>query len=76
MASDHHRYRADEAKALTGEAARNKLALLTTEKDAARMQRDGALADLASRTRALPVSLTVRESADFRQLVLGACKRA
>jgi tetraacyldisaccharide 4'-kinase len=73
---DHHRYRADEAKALIDEATRNKLALLTTEKDAARMRGDPALTDLAARTRALPVSLTVKENGDFRKLVLGACKRA
>src|SRR5436190_10126609 len=73
---DHHRYRAGEAKALIDDAARNCLALATTEKDAARMQGETALSELAKRARTLPVSLTVKESGDFRKLVLDACGRA
>jgi len=73
---DHHRYSARDAKALIEETAAKSLSLLTTEKDAARIQGDPALSDLAAGTRALPVSLTVAESADFRTLVLGACKRS
>ncbi len=74
--SDHHRYSIKEARRLLEEAKRNKLSLLTTEKDAARIQSDVALGELAARTRALPVTLTVTESEDFRKLVLGVCKRA
>ena len=69
---DHHRYRADEAAALINEAERNGLALLTTEKDLARMQSDASVATLAARSRALPVNLTVSEAEEFQRLVLGA----
>jgi len=74
--SDHHRFSIKEARRLLDEAMRNKLVLLTTEKDAARIRSDAALGELAARARVLPVSLTVTESEDFRKLVLGACKRA
>ena len=70
--ADHHRYRADEAAALTNEAERNGLVLLTTEKDLARMHGDPNVAKLAARARALPVSLAVAEQEDFQRLVLGA----
>jgi tetraacyldisaccharide 4'-kinase len=72
---DHHRYGADEAAALIAEAERNGLALLTTEKDLARMQGDPALAKLAAGAHALPVNLTITESDKFRKLVFAACKR-
>ena len=74
--SDHHRFSIKEARRLLDEAKRNKLVLLTTEKDAARLQSDAALGELAARARVLPVSLTVAESEALRELVLGACKRA
>ena len=73
--SDHHRFSIKEARRLLEEAKRNKLVLLTTEKDAARLQSDAALGELAARARVLPVSLTVAESEALRELVLGACKR-
>ncbi|TMI99922.1 MAG: tetraacyldisaccharide 4'-kinase [Alphaproteobacteria bacterium] len=69
---DHHRYRADEATALLNEAERNRLTLLTTEKDLARMQGDASLATLAARARALPVDLRITEDEDFRSFLLGA----
>jgi len=69
---DHHRYGADEAAALLNEAERNGLALLTTEKDLARLHGDASVAKLAARSRALPVNLKVTEEEDFRRLVLGA----
>jgi len=72
---DHHRYRAADAAALLGEAERHDLALVTTEKDLARMQGDGGLAALAARTRALPVELVISEQDAFRRLVLSAVKR-
>jgi tetraacyldisaccharide 4'-kinase len=74
--ADHHRYRADEAAALLAEAERHGLALVTTEKDLARLQGDPALAALAARACALPVELIVDEQGDFRRLVLGASQRA
>jgi tetraacyldisaccharide 4'-kinase len=73
--SDHHRYSIKEARRLLEEAGRNKLVLLTTEKDAARLRSDAALGELAARTRTLPVTLRVGEEQDFRKLVLGVCKR-
>ena len=69
---DHHRYRADEAAALINQAERDGLALLTTEKDLARMQGDASVATLAVRSRALPVDLTVSEAEEFQRLVLAA----
>jgi tetraacyldisaccharide 4'-kinase len=74
--ADHHRYRAGEAAALIAEADRNALDLLTTEKDLARMQGDRAVASLAARARALPVTLTVGESEDFARLIRRALGRA
>jgi tetraacyldisaccharide 4'-kinase len=73
---DHHRYRADEAAALVAEARRERLILLTTEKDMARLSGDPAAQTLAERARALPVTLSVTEFEDFRKLVLGALRRA
>ena len=72
---DHHRPRAREAAALLGEAARGQLLPLTTEKDLARMQGDGALAQLRAAARALPVALEVTEAEEFSRLVLGAVRR-
>ena len=69
---DHHRYRADEAAALIKEAGRAGLTLLTTEKDLARMQGDAGVAELAARSRTLPVNLKITEEDDFHRLVLGA----
>jgi tetraacyldisaccharide 4'-kinase len=74
--ADHHRYRADEATALLAEAERRDLALVTTEKDLARMQGDPSLAALAARVHVLPVELIVSERDKFRQLVLGAAQRS
>jgi tetraacyldisaccharide 4'-kinase len=71
---DHHRYRGDEATALLSEAKRHGLALLTTEKDLARMQGEARLAQLAVRAHALPVTLKITEEDEFRRLVLGACR--
>jgi len=73
--SDHHRFSIKDARQLLEEAKRNKLSLLTTEKDAARIQADAGLGKLAA-VAVLPVSLTVGESEAFRTLVLGARKRA
>jgi tetraacyldisaccharide 4'-kinase len=71
---DHHRYRATEARALLMEAARNKLVLLTTEKDFARIKGDASLARLADGAIALPVSLAVSESNEFHNFVLGSLR--
>lgn len=70
--ADHHLYRASEANALVREATQNGLSLLTTEKDLARIKGDTALVALAERARALPVSLVISESEDFRKLLLAS----
>jgi tetraacyldisaccharide 4'-kinase len=73
---DHHRYSVAEARALLREAERGGLALLTTEKDLARLKDDAAAAPLAQRAQALPVTMRIAEAAEFERLVLGAVKRA
>lgn len=54
---DHHRYTTVEAADLLARAERDKLALLTTQKDHARLQGDPALAELRRRSKTLPVDL-------------------
>jgi tetraacyldisaccharide 4'-kinase len=66
---DHHRYMRADAGALCGEAERSGLSLVTTEKDMARLQRDGDAAELVARSRALPVTLTFDDEAGFRSLL-------
>lgn len=61
---DHHRYTADECAALIAAADRDRLDLVTTEKDLARMRGDPAAVALAARARALPVTLAFREGED------------
>jgi len=68
--ADHHRYSWREAKALCEEADRDELALVTTEKDIARLQGEDALSELLRRTRALPVALTLDDEAAFRAFLL------
>lgn len=67
--ADHHRYTRFDAQALCEEADRDGLVLVTTEKDAARMQGDEAVAQLAARSRALPVTLTFDDELGFRGLL-------
>jgi tetraacyldisaccharide 4'-kinase len=77
--ADHHGYTRDEAAALCNEADRGGLALVTTEKDLARLQGDAATAELAKRARALPVRLVLDEEAAFKAFVLArlaAARRA
>jgi tetraacyldisaccharide 4'-kinase len=69
--ADHHRYSQREAKALCEEAARDDLALVTTEKDLVRLQGEDALSELCGRTRALPVALTFDDEAAFRTFLVG-----
>jgi tetraacyldisaccharide 4'-kinase len=67
---DHHRFTRAEADALCGEADRDGLILLTTEKDVARMRGDADAAELAARAQALPVTLELADQADFQALLL------
>jgi tetraacyldisaccharide 4'-kinase len=72
---DHHRYTAAEAAALAEEAERRDLMLLTTEKDLARLAGDEAVAPLAARARALPVTLVLDEPERFGRFVRDALAR-
>jgi tetraacyldisaccharide 4'-kinase len=73
--ADHHRYSARDAASLVAEAERLELQLVTTEKDLARLRGDLAVAELAERARALPVSLQIAEMDEFRRVLLAACIR-
>lgn len=67
---DHHRYSGEEGAGLVMQAEHDGLALLTTEKDRARMTGEPLLAALAARAHVLPVTLVVDEADDLRRLVL------
>ena len=73
--ADHHRYSAAEARALIRAAEQDKLDLLTTEKDLARLQDDATVATLAERARALPVTMKIDETDAFAGLVRDACAK-
>jgi tetraacyldisaccharide 4'-kinase len=72
---DHHRYTAEEAAMLIMQAEHDGLALLTTEKDRARMAGEPLLAALAARAHGLPVTLKVIEADELRRLVLSKVRR-
>ena len=65
--ADHHRYTGREAAALCEEAERDGLALVTTEKDLARLS--GEEQPLSARARALPVTLVFEDAAGFESLL-------
>jgi tetraacyldisaccharide 4'-kinase len=69
---DHHRYTPGEIADLLAQADRERLALVTTEKDLARLAGDPHASELVARTTALPVTLQVRDAAGFERMVLGA----
>jgi tetraacyldisaccharide 4'-kinase len=73
--ADHHRYTPAEAAALIGEAGRQGLTLVTTEKDRARMAGDASLNVLFEQSQALPVTLAVDDEACFRDFVRKVLKR-
>lgn len=68
---DHHRYTAADARRLLDQAAAEGLALVTTEKDMARLTGSPALETLAAACRALPVQLMFEDAAAVTAL-LGA----
>ena len=72
---DHHRFTAQEAAALLARADHDRLTLVTTEKDCARMAGEPALAALAARAQALPVTLAMDEADELRKLVLAKLRR-
>ncbi len=68
--ADHHRYTPSEAEVLVAQAAAEDLQLVTTEKDLVRLAGDPAVAALAERARALPVTLAVEDESAFRHFLL------
>jgi tetraacyldisaccharide 4'-kinase len=72
---DHHRYTAEQAALLIMQAEHDGLALLTTEKDHARMAGEPLLAALSSRAHVLPVTLVVEEADELRRLLLAKLRR-
>jgi tetraacyldisaccharide 4'-kinase len=66
---DHHRYTAEEAAELIMRAEHSGLALLTTEKDHARMTGERLLEALAARAHTFHVAMVVEEADEFRRLV-------
>jgi tetraacyldisaccharide 4'-kinase len=72
---DHHRFTAEEAAELIMDAEHDGLALLTTEKDKARMAGDPLTETLAGRAHVLPVTLVVEEIEELRQRVMAALQR-
>jgi tetraacyldisaccharide 4'-kinase len=71
---DHHRFAPDEIARLMAEADAQRLTLVTTEKDLARLAGDPAARELAARAVALPVTLQVGGDA-FARLVIDAAAR-
>ncbi len=71
---DHHRYSAEDAANLIMQADRGGLALLTTEKDRARMAGERIL-DALSCAHALPVTMAVKEVDELRRLVMTKLQR-
>jgi tetraacyldisaccharide 4'-kinase len=72
---DHHRYTAEEITRLIAEADAQRLTLLTTEKDLARLAGDPAARDLAARAVALPVSLKIGGDGFERMVAEAAARR-
>jgi tetraacyldisaccharide 4'-kinase len=72
---DHHRFTAAEATALVVDAEHDGLALLTTEKDRARMAGDPLLGTLAARAQVLPVTLVLDNAEEVRKAVLAKLRR-
>lgn len=67
--ADHYRYTAEDAGELIMDAEHGGLALLTTEKDRARMTGEPLLEALAERAHTLPVTMVVDEANELRGLV-------
>jgi tetraacyldisaccharide 4'-kinase len=72
---DHYRYTAEDAGELIMDAEHSGLALLTTEKDRARMAGERLLDALFARAHALPVTMTVDEGDELRRLVTSKLQR-
>jgi tetraacyldisaccharide 4'-kinase len=68
--SDHHHFTAGEAHDLIADATAERLTLVTTEKDIARMRGDEALAALAKASTVLPVTMAFDDAAALRRDVV------
>jgi tetraacyldisaccharide 4'-kinase len=66
---DHYRYTAEDAGELIMDAEHSGLALLTTEKDRARMAGERLLEALFTRAHALPVTMSFDETDEMRRLI-------
>jgi tetraacyldisaccharide 4'-kinase len=73
--ADHHRYTAEEAAELIMQAEHSGLALLTTEKDRARMTGEQLLEALAARAHTLQVTMVIEEADELRRLVVSKLRR-
>jgi tetraacyldisaccharide 4'-kinase len=67
---DHYRYTAEDAGELIMAAEHNGLALLTTEKDRARMAGERLLDALFTQAHALPVTMMFDEADELRRLTM------
>ena len=67
--ADHHALSAREIEGLIAEASRDTLTLVTTEKDLARLRRDGRLPDWARQVVPFAVTLAFDDAALLRQFV-------
>jgi tetraacyldisaccharide 4'-kinase len=72
---DHYRYTAEDAGELIMDAEHNGLALLTTEKDRARMAGERLLEALFTRAHALPVTMMFDEADELRRLAMTKLQR-
>ncbi len=72
---DHHRYNAEQAADLVMQAEHDGLALLTTEKDHARMAGAPSLTALFAKAHVLPVTLVLSEADELRALLLAKLRR-
>jgi tetraacyldisaccharide 4'-kinase len=69
---DHHRFVPNEIADLLARADRERLTLVTTEKDLARLAGDPAARELIARSTTLPVTLKVGDELGFERMLLGA----
>jgi tetraacyldisaccharide 4'-kinase len=67
--ADHHPFDRAEIEALVAEAARDRLTLVTTEKDLVRLRMPAELASLAPRMVPFPVTLAFDDTAALRSLL-------
>ena len=72
---DHHVFSAEDAAQLVMQAEHGGLALLTTEKDRARMVGEPTLAALAENSHVLPVRMVMEEADALRTLILAKTAR-